>query len=78
MGNQVKVSLRNRVEMAIRYDANLKDVKNLVDNGVKLVWTSSHPGTVLQDALRIKASYIPSTEQAEQLTASDTHRLRTS
>ena len=42
-GKPVKVSLRNRVEMAIRYDANLKDVKNLVDNGVKLVWTSSHP-----------------------------------
>jgi len=42
-GKPIKVSLRNRVEMAIRYDANLKDVKNLVDNGVKLVWTSSHP-----------------------------------
>jgi hypothetical protein len=44
-GKPVKVSLRNRVEMAIRYDANLKDVKNLVDNGVKLVWTSSHPNS---------------------------------
>lgn len=42
-GKPVKVSLRNRVEMAIRYDANLQDVNRLVDSGVKLVWASSHP-----------------------------------
>lgn len=42
-GKPVKVSLRNRVEMAIRYEANLQDVNRLVDSGVKLVWASSHP-----------------------------------
>ena len=28
--------------MATRYQANQKDIKMLKDNGVKLVWTSSH------------------------------------
>lgn len=42
-GKPVKVSLRNRVEMAIRYEANLQDVNRMVAEGVKLVWASSHP-----------------------------------
>jgi hypothetical protein len=44
-GKQISypMSLRNRVEMRIRYDANLKDIQNLKERDVKLVWTSSHP-----------------------------------
>lgn len=38
-----KVSLRNRAEMRVRYEANMEDVSRLKDSGVKLVWTSSHP-----------------------------------
>ena len=40
--NGRKISIRNKVEMATRYQANQKDIKMLKDNGVKLVWTSSH------------------------------------
>ena len=42
-GSPVKVGLRNRVEMAIRYNANIEDVNRLLASDVKLVWTSSHP-----------------------------------
>lgn len=35
--------LRNVAEMTVRYEANIQDLKNLTDKGVKLVWTSSHP-----------------------------------
>lgn len=35
--------LRNVAEMTVRYEANIQDVQNLVNKGVKLVWTSSHP-----------------------------------
>ena len=38
-----KVSLRNRAEMRVRFEANMQDVERLKDSGVKLVWTSSHP-----------------------------------
>lgn len=38
-----KVSLRNRAEMRVRFEANMEDVSRLKDSGVKLVWTSSHP-----------------------------------
>lgn len=34
--------LRNKIEMAVRYQANQEDVANLKADGVKLVWTSSH------------------------------------
>lgn len=42
-GKPYKVNLRNRVEMYIRYTANRQDIIRLRDEGVKLVWTSSHP-----------------------------------
>ena len=35
--------LRNSAEATVRYEANIQDVQNLVNKGVKLVWTSSHP-----------------------------------
>lgn len=35
--------LRNSAEATVRYEANIKDLQNLVNKGVKLVWTSSHP-----------------------------------
>lgn len=38
-----KVSLRNLAEMRVRYEANINDVQQLKNSGVKLVWTSSHP-----------------------------------
>jgi hypothetical protein len=40
--NGKAISLRNKVEMAVRYQANLADVENMKNEGVKLVWTSSH------------------------------------
>lgn len=36
------ISLRNKVEMAVRYEANQLDLAQYKQNGIKLVWTSSH------------------------------------
>ena len=36
------LSLRNKVEMSVRYQANQMDVAKMKNEGVKLVWTSSH------------------------------------
>lgn len=36
------ISLRNKVEMAVRYEANMKDLEQYKALGIKLVWTSSH------------------------------------
>lgn len=41
-GKPFKMSFRNKAEMSIRYEANLEDVKRLKDEGVDLVWISSH------------------------------------
>ena len=41
-GKPYVVNMRNFAEMKTRYEANLEDVKRLKDDGVKLVWTSSH------------------------------------
>jgi hypothetical protein len=41
-GNAYTVNMRNFAEMETRYKANLQDVQRLKDDGVKLVWTSSH------------------------------------
>ena len=38
-----KVPIRNRAEMAVRYDANVKDLQKFAQSGVDLVWTSQHP-----------------------------------
>lgn len=35
-------SIRNKAEMTIRYNANQEDIARLKEDGVKLVWTSSH------------------------------------
>jgi hypothetical protein len=40
--NGKAISLRNKVEMSVRYQANLADVANMKNEGVKLVWISSH------------------------------------
>lgn len=40
--NGKTLSLRNLVEMEVRYEANNKDIDNLKAEGVDLVWTSSH------------------------------------
>ena len=37
------MSARNRAEIASRYEANLKDLQDLISKGVKYVWTTSHP-----------------------------------
>lgn len=37
------VPIRNRAEMAVRYEANVKDLQNFANSGVDLVWTSQHP-----------------------------------
>ena len=42
-GKPYKVNLRNFSEMHARYEANQEDIKRLESEGVKLVWTSSHP-----------------------------------
>lgn len=39
----VVVPLRNRAEMAVRYDASVRDLASLRAKGVEYVWTSSHP-----------------------------------
>lgn len=36
------ISLRNKVEMSVRYAANQNDLAQFKNEGVKLVWTSSH------------------------------------
>lgn len=36
------ISLRNKVEMAVRYQANQNDLAEFKNSGVKLVWCSSH------------------------------------
>lgn len=41
-GKPYKINLRNRAEMKIRYEANLQDVEKFKNEGVDLVWTSSH------------------------------------
>ena len=38
-----RISLRNLAEMRVRYEANINDIQQLKNSGVKLVWTSSHP-----------------------------------
>ena len=42
-GKTYIMPLRNRAEMAVRYEYNIQDLNNFANNGVKLVWTSSHP-----------------------------------
>ncbi len=37
------VSLRNRAEMTVRYEANLSELKEFIASGVEFVWTTSHP-----------------------------------
>ena len=37
------MSLRNRAEMAVRYEANMEDLQRYIDEGVEYVWTTSHP-----------------------------------
>lgn len=37
------MSARNRAEIAARYEANLRDLEDLINRGVKYVWTTSHP-----------------------------------
>jgi hypothetical protein len=37
------VSLRNRAEMTVRYEANMRDLERLIADGVEYVWTTSHP-----------------------------------
>lgn len=41
-GKAYTMSLRNRAEMQVRYDANLKGIEDLKAKGVELVWISSH------------------------------------
>jgi len=41
-GKPVRVSLRNYAEMQIRREANEQDVKRMSQEGVDLVWASSH------------------------------------
>lgn len=36
------ISIRNKVEMSVRYEANMKDLEQYKSLGIKLVWTSSH------------------------------------
>lgn len=40
--NGNKIPLRNLAEMQVRYEANQEDIKKLGEEGVDLVWTSSH------------------------------------
>lgn len=42
-GKVSQIILRNSAEATVRYEANIKDVQGMVNRGVKLVWTSSHP-----------------------------------
>lgn len=37
------VSLRNRAEMTVRYEANLSELQAFIASGVEYVWTTSHP-----------------------------------
>jgi len=42
-GSTYIMPLRNRAEMAVRYEANMQDLERFKSSGVKLVWISSHP-----------------------------------
>jgi len=41
-GDTYRMNMRNFAEMKVRYDANQEDVAKFKDEGVDLVWTSSH------------------------------------
>lgn len=40
--NGKTISLRNKAEMSVRYEANMNDLNEFKQDGTKLVWTSSH------------------------------------
>lgn len=42
-GKTYTMPIRNRAEIAVRYDANVKDLQRFASSGVDLVWTSQHP-----------------------------------
>ena len=42
-GGTYIMPLRNRAELAVRYEANTSNLQSLVDGGADLAWTSSHP-----------------------------------
>lgn len=42
-GKTYTMPIRNRAEIAVRYDANVKDLQKFASSGVDLVWTSQHP-----------------------------------
>lgn len=42
-GKTYTMPIRNRAEIAVRYDANVKDLQRFASLGVDLVWTSQHP-----------------------------------
>ena len=42
-GKTYTMPIRNRAEIAVRYDANVKDLQKFANSGVDLVWTSQHP-----------------------------------
>lgn len=42
-GKTYVMPLRNRAEMAVRYAANVKNLQELISQGVLWAWTSSHP-----------------------------------
>lgn len=37
------MSLRNRAEMKVRYEANMEELNNYIAEGINLVWISTHP-----------------------------------
>lgn len=37
------MSLRNRAEMKVRYEANMEELNNYIADGINLVWISTHP-----------------------------------
>jgi hypothetical protein len=41
-GSTYKISLRNLAEVRVRYEANSQDLENFTNQGIDLVWTSSH------------------------------------
>lgn len=41
-GKAYTMSIRNRAEMAVRYETNLKEVQEFMANGVEYVWATSH------------------------------------
>lgn len=42
-GATYTMPIRNRAEMAVRYEANVADLQKFAQTGVDLVWTSQHP-----------------------------------